>query len=218
MLVTHSRTCYQLDGILIKEGTSTYWHHVQGENLSSCKKKKNGQRGREGASEGGGDQAMCQHLQIWPPFVPWLLSSLSSSHLRNHVMIIRWKPIKKSNKREYIIIEAPGPDDSHLCVCVRDREGRRVQLLLAEDKKSLFVYGMKSLWSHLLSTSGRKRVRVWSLDHRHPFILSLLWLIIQTFYRNPSHLYAVSGIKCNNPKYFLWVCGLSTLFSHLLYD
>lgn len=31
MLVKHSRTCYQLDGILIKGDMPTYWHHVQGE-------------------------------------------------------------------------------------------------------------------------------------------------------------------------------------------
>lgn len=96
---------------------------------------------------GGGtraDQAMCQHLQIWPLFVPWLLSSLSSTHLRNHVMIIRWKPIKKSNKREYIIIEAPAPDDFQLCVTEKD-EGSNCCL---EKTESLCLFVAHKVCDH----------------------------------------------------------------------
>lgn len=81
---------------------------------------------KEGKGDTRADQAMCQHLKIWPPFVSRLLSSLSSTHLRNHVMIIRRKPIKKSNKREYIIIETPGPDDFQLCTTEKDKA---IQLL-----------------------------------------------------------------------------------------
>lgn len=95
MLVTRSRTCYQLDGVLIKQGTSTYWHHVQGEHLSWG---RNGWGGRA-------EQAVCQHLPIWPAFVFRRQTLLSGSHLRNHAMVIRHNPIKKSNQREYIIIE-----------------------------------------------------------------------------------------------------------------
>lgn len=57
-------------------------------------------------------------------------------HLRNHLMIIRWKPIKKSNKWEYIIIEAPGPDDFQLRVTEKDKD---VQLLRGTGTKSQFV-------------------------------------------------------------------------------
>lgn len=95
MLVTRSRTCYQLDGVLIKQGTSTYWHHVQGEHLSWG---RNGWGGRA-------EQAVCQHLPIWPAFVFRRQTLLSGTHLRNHAMVIRHNPIKKSNQREYIIIE-----------------------------------------------------------------------------------------------------------------
>lgn len=90
--------------------------------LTSCSRGKFiiKQKWAEGGT--GAVQAMCQHLQIWPPFVPWLLSSLSSTHVRNHVMIIRVKPIKKSNKR----IHYHWATRTRLFSVACDREGRRV--------------------------------------------------------------------------------------------
>lgn len=137
-------TCRSLVSVLIiyvgntqQDLLSVGWYLNKGRHiniLTSCSRGKFiiTQKWAEGGT--GADQAMCQHFQIWPPFVPRLLSSLSSTHLRNHVMIIRWKPIKKSNKKEYIIIEAPGPDDFQLCVTEKD-EGK--------DTKSLLVCGHK---------------------------------------------------------------------------
>lgn len=150
-------TCRSLVSVLIiyvgntqQDLLSVGWYLNKGRHiniLTSCSRGKFiiTQKRAEGGTRA--DQAMCQHLQIWPPFVPRLLSSLSSTHLRNHVMIIRWKPIKKSNKREYIIIEALGPDDFRLHATEND-EG--VQLLLGNDRKSLLVCGTERVWSHLV--------------------------------------------------------------------
>ena len=52
-------------------------------------------------------------------------------------MIIRLEPIKKSNKREYIIIEAPGPDDFRLRVTEKDEGVRPV--IGGKKKSGLFV-------------------------------------------------------------------------------
>lgn len=114
-------TCRSLVSVLIiyvgntqQDLLSVGWYLNKGRHiniLTPCSRGKFiiTQKQAEGVTRA--DQAMCQHLWVWPPFVFRLLGSLSSTHLRNHVMIIRWKPIKKSNKREYIIIETPGPDD-----------------------------------------------------------------------------------------------------------
>lgn len=139
MLVAHSRTCYQLDGILIKE------RHIN--ILTSCSRGKSIITQKKAKGDTRADQAMCQHLKIWPPFVFRLLSSLSSTHLRNHVMIIRRKPIKKSNKREYIIIETPGPDDFQLCTTEKDKA---IQLLFGV---ATFLWHVGNVWNCLVENS-----------------------------------------------------------------
>lgn len=50
-------------------------------------------------------------------------------------MIIRQKPIKKSNKREYIIIETPGPGDFLWRATEKDKA---IKLLFGEGKRRHF--------------------------------------------------------------------------------
>lgn len=66
-------------------------------------------------------------------------------------MIIRRKPIKKSNKREYIIIETPGPGDFLWRATEKDKA---IKVLFGEGKRRLFFFfnaaGLDLTWGKVI--------------------------------------------------------------------
>lgn len=148
-------TCRSLVSVLIiyvgntqQDLLSVGWYLNKGRHINILTSSSRGkfitaQKQGEGGTRA--DQAMCQHFQIWPPFVPRLLSLLPSTHLWNHVMIIRWKPIKKSNKREYIIIETPRPDYFQLCVCVTEKDAVIQQLIGKDENVFICLWHVKGV-------------------------------------------------------------------------
>lgn len=174
-------TCRSLVSVLIiyvgntqQDLLSVGWYLNKGRHINILTSSSRGKfitAQKQGEGGTGADQAMCQHFQIWPPFVPRLLSLLPSTHLWNHVMIIRWKPIKKSNKREYIIIETPRPDHFQLCVC--DRKGRSDPTADWKRWKCLYLFmarkGCDHSWYCFLCPVYNYNVFLVARNSRSPF-------------------------------------------------